>query len=145
MSLDRKQIGKLLRLSVQYVVIDKAVYDPEFPNDLRVSKLLKHDDIDFISHIPDYHIYPDYAIGKIVNQGIRLLIRLLYPDLKDIPAGMIEHIKLRGQLYPNDEMNVLIKEWQARSKIAKFEIAVENQRGVLVYESTVYGTLIERK
>ncbi len=145
MNLNKKQIGKLLKLSVDYVVIDRAVYDPDFPNDLKVLKLLAKDDVDFKSHISDYHIYPDYAIGKVVNQGIRLLISLLYPDLKDIPAGMIEHIKLRGQLYPNDEMSVMIKEWQVRSKIAKFEIAVENQKGVLVYESTVYGTLIERK
>ncbi len=82
---------------------------------------------------------------KILNQGIRLLVRLLYPDLKDIPVGMIEHTKLRGQLYPDDEMNVLIKKWQDRSKTAKFEIAIENQKGVLVYESTVYGTIIKKK
>ncbi len=145
MNLNRKQIGKLLKLSENYVVIDKAVYDPQYPNDLRVVKLLAKDDIDFISHISGYHIYPDYAIAKIVNQGIRLLVCLLYPDLKDIPVGMIEHIKLRGQLYPNDEMNILIKKWQDRSKIAKFEIGIENQRGFLVYESTVYGTPIERK
>jgi 3-hydroxymyristoyl/3-hydroxydecanoyl-(acyl carrier protein) dehydratase len=145
MNLNRKQIGKLLKLSEDYVVIDKAVYDPQYPNDLRVVKLLAKDDIDFISHISGYHIYPDYAIAKIVNQGIRLLVCLLYPDLKDIPVGMIEHIKLRGQLYPNDEMNILIKKWQDRSKIAKFEIGIENQRGFLVYESTVYGTPIERK
>jgi len=145
MNLNRKQIGKLLKLSEDYVVIDKAVYDPQYPNDLRVVKLLAKDDIDFISHISGYHIYPDYAIAKIVNEGIRRLVCLLYPDLKDIPVGMIEHIKLRGQLYPNDEMNILIKKWQDRSKIAKFEIGIENQRGFLVYESTVYGTPIERK
>ncbi|HBL24509.1 MAG TPA: hypothetical protein DDZ40_10400 [Deltaproteobacteria bacterium] len=145
MNLNRKQIGKLLELSESYVVIDKAVYDPQYPNDLRVVKLLAKDDIDFISHISGYHIYPDYAIAKIVNQGIRLLVCLLYPDLKDIPVGMIEHIKLRGQLYPGDEMNALIKKWQDRSRIAKFEIGIENQRGFLVYESTVYGTPIERK
>jgi hypothetical protein len=57
---------------------------------------------------------------------------------------MIEHIKLRGLLYPNDQMNVFIKKWQDRSKIAKFEIGIENQRGILVYESTVYGTLIKK-
>lgn len=145
MNLNRKQIGKLLELSENYVVIDKAVYDPQYPNDVRVVKLLAKDDIDFISHISGYHIYPDYAIAKIVNQGIRLLVCLLYPDLKDIPVGMIEHIKLRGQLYPNDEMNILIKKWQDRSRIAKFEIGIENQRGILVYESTIYGTPIERK
>lgn len=145
MNLNRKQIGKLLELSENYVVIDKAVYDPQYPNDLRAVKFLAKDDIDFVSHIPAYHIYPDYAIAKIVNQGIRLLVCLLYPDLKDIPVGMIEHIKLRGQLYPNDEMNILIKKWQDRSRIAKFEIGIENQRGFLVYESTVYGTPIEKK
>lgn len=145
MNLNRKQIGKLLELSENYVVIDKAAYDPQYPNDLRAVKLLAKDDIDFISHISGYHIYPDYAIAKIVNQGIRLLVCLLYPDLKDIPVGMIEHIKLRGQLYPNDEMNILIKKWQDRSRIAKFEIGIENQKGFLVYESTVYGTPIERR
>lgn len=145
MNLDRKQIGKLLKLPEDYVVIDKAVYDPDYPNDLRISKLLAKDDIDFTSHISDYHVYPDYAIGKIVNQGVRLLVYLLYPDLKNIPVGMIEHIKLREPLYPNDEMNILIKRWQDRSKIAKFEIGIENQKEILTYESTVYGTLIERK
>ncbi len=145
MNLNREQIGKLLKLSGDHIVIDKAAYDPDYPNDLKLFKLLARDDIDFSSHIPNYHVYPDYAIGKIINQGIRLLVCLQYPNLKDIPVGMIEHIKLRGQLYPNDEMNVLIKKWQARSRIVKFEIAVENQRGVLVYESTVYGTRIEKK
>lgn len=145
MELSRKQIGKLLKLSADHIVIDRAVYDPDYPNDLRMKKLLAKDDIDFASHISDYDIYPDYAIGKVLNQGIRLLVRLLYPNLKDIPVGMIERIKLRGQLFPNDEMNILIKKWQERSRIAKFEIAIENQKGVLVYESTVYGTLIKRK
>ncbi len=134
----------MLKLAEEYVVIDRAVYDPGYPNDLRLKKLLADDDIDFESHIADYHIYPNYAVGKIVNQGIRLLVCLQYPDLRDIPVGMIERIKLRSQLYPKDEMNMLIKKWQERSKVAKFEVAVENQRGVLVYESTVYGTLIKR-
>jgi 3-hydroxymyristoyl/3-hydroxydecanoyl-(acyl carrier protein) dehydratase len=144
MDLTRKQIGELLKLAEEYVVIDKATYDPDHPNDLKVAKLLAEDDTDFTSHIPDYLVYPDYAIAKIVNQGIRLLISLLYPNLKDIPVGMIEHIKLRGVLYPNDQMNVVIKKWQERSKIAKFEIGIENQKGVLVYESTIHGTLVKR-
>ena len=145
MNLNGKEIAQLLKLSEQYIVIDKAIYDPDYPNDLKVFKFLAKDDIDFKSHISDYFVYPDYAIGKILNQGIRLLVRLLYPDLKDIPAAMIEHIKLRGQLYPNDQMNVLIKKWQDRSKIAKFEIVIENQKGMIVYESTIYGTLIKKR
>ena len=144
MNLTRKEIGKLLKLAEKYIVIDEAIYNPGYPNDLKVSKFLAKDDSDFKSHITDYLVYPDYAIGKIVNQGIRLLVCLLYPNLKDIPVGMIEHIKLRGLLYPNDQMSVVIKKWQDRSKIAKFEIGIENQKGLLVYESTVYGTLIKR-
>jgi hypothetical protein len=145
MNLTRKQIGGLLKIPEKYIVIDKAMYDPDYPNDLKVFKLLDKDDIDFRSHIPDYLVYPDYAVGKIVNQGIRLLVCLLYPDLNDIPAGMIEHIKLRRLLYPNDEIRVFIKKWQDRSRIAKFEIGIENQKGILVYESTVYGTLIKKQ
>ena len=144
MNFNRKQIGELLKLPEEYIVIDKAMYEPDYPNDLKVLKFLSKDDIDFKSHISDYLVYPDYAIGKILNQGIRLLVCLLYPNLNDIPVGMIEHIKLRGLLYPNDQMNVFIKKWQDRSKIAKFEIGIENQRGILVYESTVYGTLIKK-
>jgi 3-hydroxymyristoyl/3-hydroxydecanoyl-(acyl carrier protein) dehydratase len=144
MNLNRKEIGLLLKLTEEYVVIDRAIYDPDYPNDLRVLKFLAKDDIDFKSHISDYPVYPDYAIGKILNQGIRLLVRLLYPDLKDIPAAMIEHIKLRGQLYPNDQISVLIKKWQNRTRIAKFEIGIENQSGMIAYESTIYGTLIKK-
>jgi 3-hydroxymyristoyl/3-hydroxydecanoyl-(acyl carrier protein) dehydratase len=143
--LDRKQIGKLLGLSEGYIVIDKAIYDPDYPNDIKAFKLLAKDDIDFKSHIPDYAVYPDYAIEKILNQGIRLLVRLLYPDLKGIPAAMIEHIKLRGQLYPSDQITVLIKKWQNRNMIAKFEIGIVNQKKTIVYESTIYGTLIKKK
>jgi 3-hydroxymyristoyl/3-hydroxydecanoyl-(acyl carrier protein) dehydratase len=145
MNLNRKEIGLLLKLTEEYVVIDRAIYDPDYPNDLRVLKFLAKDDIDFKSHISDYPVYPDYAIGKILNQGIRLLVRLLYPDLKDIPAAMIEHIKLRGQLYPNDQISVLIKKWQNRTRIAKFEIGIENQSGMIAYESTIYGTLIKKQ
>jgi 3-hydroxymyristoyl/3-hydroxydecanoyl-(acyl carrier protein) dehydratase len=145
MNLNGKEIGRLLKLGEQYIVIDKAIYDPDYPNDLKAFKLLAKDDIDFKSHISDYFVYPDYAIGKILNQGIRLLVCLLYPDFKDIPAAMIEHIKLRGQLYPNDQMNILIKKWQDRSKIAKFEIVIENQKGMIVYEATIYGTLIKKQ
>lgn len=144
MNLNRKRIGELLKLPEEYIVIDEAIYEPDYPNDLKVLKFLTKDDIDFKSHISDYLVYPDYAIGKILNQGIRLLVCLLYPNLNDIPVGMIEHIKLRGLLYPNDQMNVFIKKWQDRSKIAKFEIGIENQRGIMVYESTVYGTLIKK-
>jgi len=144
MNLARKSIGELLKLPEEYIVIDEAIYEPDYPNDLKVLKFLAKDDIDFKSHISDYLVYPDYAIGKILNQGIRLLVCLLYPNLNDIPVGMIEHIKLRGLLYPNDQMNVFIKKWQDRSKIAKFEIGIENQRGIMVYESTVYGTLIKK-
>jgi 3-hydroxymyristoyl/3-hydroxydecanoyl-(acyl carrier protein) dehydratase len=144
MDLTRKQIGKLIKLAEKYVVIDKAMYDPEYPTDLKVLKFLAPDHIDFTGHISDYLVYPDYAIAKIVNQGIRLLVCLLYPNLKDIPVGMIEHTKLRGLLYPNDQITVVIKKWQERSKIAKFEIGIENQKGIVVYESTIYGTLIKR-
>lgn len=142
--LSRDQIADILNLPGEYVVIDEAVYDPEHPNEVKIMKSLSGDDIDFVSHIPDYLVYPDYAIGKVLNQGIRLLIRLLYPDLKDIPVGMIERTKLREVLRPNDRMNVLVKKWQTRNKIARFEIGIENQKGKVVYESTVYGTLLKR-
>ena len=142
MNLSKAQIGKLLKLPKDYVIIDNALYDPAFPDDLKMTKFLDPDDIDFPSHIPDYHIYPDYAVSKIVNQGIRLLVNLSYPGLEGIPVGMIEHTKLRGQLFPKDTINIFIKKWQERSKVAKFEIAIENQRGILVYESTIYGTVI---
>ena len=145
MDLTRKQIGEVLRLAEDYIVIDRATYDPRYPNDLKVFKSLAKHDRDFTSHIADYLVYPDYALAKIVNQGIRLLICLLYPSLKGIPVGMIEHIKLRGLLYPDDQMNIVIKKWQDRSKIAKFEVAIENQKGMLVYESTIYGTLVKRQ
>jgi hypothetical protein len=144
MELTKKQIGQLLKLPEKYVVVDKAIYDPNYPNDLKLFKFLAEDHIDFESHISDYLVYPDYAIAKIRNQGIRLLIALLYPNLKGIPVGMIEHAKLRGLLYPNDQMNIVIKKWQDRSRVARFEIGIENQDGTLVYESTVYGTLIKR-
>ncbi|MEN6615569.1 MAG: hypothetical protein ABFD12_03350 [Syntrophorhabdus sp.] len=143
MHLTRSQIGKLLKLPKEYVSIDKALYDPEFPDDLKITKFLDPADIDFASHIPDYHVYPDYAVSKIINQGIRLLIHLTYPGLTGIPVGMIEHTKLRGQLFPHDTINIFIKKWQERSKVAKFEIAIENQKGTLVYESTIYGTVID--
>jgi 3-hydroxymyristoyl/3-hydroxydecanoyl-(acyl carrier protein) dehydratase len=142
--LGREQIADQLRLPGEYVVIDEAVYDPEHPNEVKIVKFLAKDDIDFVSHIPDYFVYPDYAIGKILNQGIRLLIRLLYPDVEDIPVGMIERAKLRGVLRPNDRMNILVKKWQIRNKIARFEIGIENQKGIVVYESTIYGTLLKR-
>ena len=145
MDLDKKQIRELLKLPDEYIVIDRAVYDPGYPDDLKVLKFLTKDDIDFKSHISDYPVYPDYAIAKILNQGIRLLVRLLYPDLEGIPAAMIEHTKLRGQLYPNDQISVLIKKWQERTRIAKFEIGIENQKGMIVYESTIYGTLIKKQ
>lgn len=146
MDLNRKEIGDILRLPEKYVTIDKAHYDPNFSNDLKIVKLLSEDDADFITHIPEHFVYPDYAIAKIVNQGIRLLVYLLYPNLSEIPVGIIEHIKLRGQLYPKDQMFIFIKKWQDRSKrIARFEVAIENQKQKLVYESTVYGTIIPKK
>ncbi len=144
MDLTRKQIGELLKISEENVVIDRAAYDSSYPTDLKASKYLSPDDADFSSHLPDYHVYPDYAIAKIVNQGIRLLVCLLYPNLKGIPVGMIERTKLRGLLYPDDEINMIVKKWQDKGKIAKFEIGIENQKGSLVYESTVFGTLIRR-
>ena len=145
MNLDRKHIAEMLALAEEYIVIDSAVYDPEYPNDIKIVKLLTKDDIEFRSHIPDYFVYPDYAIEKILNQGIRLLVRILYPDLKDIPVAMIKHIKLRSALYPDDQMNVFIKKWYQRNKIARFEIGIENQRGTIVYESTVYGSVIKKE
>ncbi len=144
MDLTRKRIGELLKLAEEHVVIDRASYDPDHPDDLKVSKFLSPADKDFAGHISDYLVYPDYAIAKIVNQGIRLLIGLLYPNLRGIPVGMIERIKLRSLLYPNDQINVVIKKWQDRGKIARFEIGIENQKGIVVYESTIYGTAIKR-
>ena len=144
MELDRERIGAILELPPKYIVIDNAIYEPEYPNDLKLLKSLAKNDIEFKSHIPDYPVYPDYAIGKIINQGIRLLVCLVYPDLGGIPVGMIERIKLRGLLYPDDRMTVLIKKWQVRSKIARFEVGIENQKGIMVYESTIYGTFVPR-
>jgi len=144
MDLTKKQIGDMLKLDEEYIVIDRAAYDPAYPADLKVFKFLAPDDSDFAGHIRDHLVYPDYAIAKIVNQGIRLLISLLYPGLRGIPVGMIERTKLRGLLYPNDQIHVVIKKWQDKGRIARFEIGIENQHGVLVYESTVYGTLIRK-
>jgi hypothetical protein len=79
MKLNGKQIGELLKLPEKYIIIDSAIYDPDYPNDLKALKFLAKDDIDFTSHISDYLVYPDYAIGKILNQGIRLLVSMIFP------------------------------------------------------------------
>lgn len=39
MDLNRKQIGRLLKLPEEHVVIDRAVYDPVYTNDLKIHKL----------------------------------------------------------------------------------------------------------
>ena len=140
--LDRKRIADRLRLPEQHIILDEAIYDPIYPDDIELLKHLTMNDHEFAAHIVGYPIYPDYAITKIINQGIRLLISLLYPDSSGIPVGMVERTRLRSQLYPDDQIVVLIKKWQERSKIAKFEIGIENQHGKLVCESTVIGTLI---
>jgi len=145
MKLTRKEIGKLLKLPERHITIDEALYDPDFPDEIELFKVLNENDPDFSSHIPDYPIYPDYAVYKLVNQGIRLLIAILYPDLSGVPVGMIEHTKLRAKLYPADTIHAIIKKWQERSRVAKFEIAIENQNETLVYESTLYGTMIDKK
>jgi len=145
MNIPRTKIGKLLGLPARHIVIDEADYSSEFPDEIELFKTLDEKDPDFSSHIPGHPIYPDYAVYKLINQGIRLMIAVLYPDLKGIPVGMIEHTKFRGRLYPGDTIHAVIKKWQERSMIAKFEVAIENQKGKLTYESTIYGTVIEEK
>lgn len=145
MKISRKKIGKLLGLPERHVIIDEALYTEAYPDEIELFKTLKEKDPDFSGHIPGHLIYPDYAVFKLVNQGIRLLIAIRYPDIAGIPVGMIEHTKFRGRLYPGDMIHAVIKQWQERSKIAKFEIAIENQKGKLAYESTLYGTMIEKE
>jgi 3-hydroxymyristoyl/3-hydroxydecanoyl-(acyl carrier protein) dehydratase len=145
MKIPRNEIGKLLGLPVRHIIIDEADYSPDFPDEIELFKTLDEKDPDFSGHIPGHPIYPDYAVYKLINQGIRLMLAVLYPDLKGIPVGMIEHTKFRGRLYPGDTIHAVIKKWQERSTIAKFEVAIENQNGKLTYESTIYGTLIEDK
>ncbi len=141
--ISRKEIGQYLGLPEQHIIIDEAYFDPAFSDEIKLTKKLDEKDPDFASHIPDHPIYPDYAVYKLINQGIRLMIAILYPDLKGIPVGMIERTKFRGRLYPGDTINALIKKWQERSMIAKFEIAIQNQKGKIAYESTIYGTLVQ--
>jgi 3-hydroxymyristoyl/3-hydroxydecanoyl-(acyl carrier protein) dehydratase len=141
--ISRKKIGKMLGLPERHIIIDEAHYNQAFPDEIKLLKTLDEKDPDFSSHIPGHPIYPDYAVYKLINQGIRLMIALLYPDHKGIPVGMIERTKFRGRLYPGDTIHAVIKKWQERSMVAKFEIAIENQKGKLTYESTIYGTLVE--
>ena len=143
MNIPRKRIAELLVLQERHIIIDKADYDPAFPDEIELFKALDEKDPDFSSHIAGHAVYPDYAVYKLINQGIRLMIAILYPDLKGIPVGMIEHTKFRGRLYPGDTIHAVIKKWQERSMIAKFEVAIEDQRGKLAYESTIYGTVVE--
>jgi len=143
MKIPRQKIGKLLGLPEENIIIDEAHYSPAFPDEIKLFKTLDEKDPDFLGHIPGHLIYPDYAVYKLINQGIRLLLTILYPDLKGVPVGMIEHTKFRGRLHPGDTIHAVIKKWQERSMVAKFEIAIENQKGKLTYESTLYGTLID--
>lgn len=143
MKISRKKISRLLGLPERHIIIDEAFYSQAFPDEIKLFKTLKETDPDFTGHIPGHLIYPDYAVFKLVNQGIRLLVKVLYPDLQGVPVGMIEHTKFRGRLYPGDTIHAVIKQWQERSRIAKFEIAIENQKGRLTYESTLYGTVID--
>lgn len=143
MNIPRERIAELLGLQEQHIIIDEANYDLAFPDEIELFKALDEKDPDFASHIPGHPIYPDYAVYKLINQGIRLMIAILYPDLTGIPVGMIEHTKFRGRLYPGDTIHAVIKKWQERSMIAKFEVAIEDQRGKLAYESTIYGTVVE--
>ncbi len=97
MKLTRKEIGKLLKLPDRHITIDEALYDPDFPDEIELFKVLDENDPDFSSHIPDYPIYPDYAVYKLVNQGIRLLIAILYPDLNGCPCGHDRTYKTEGE------------------------------------------------
>ncbi|OPY69414.1 MAG: hypothetical protein A4E57_01216 [Syntrophorhabdaceae bacterium PtaU1.Bin034] len=143
METDRKAIAKLLDMPEKEVGIDRYLYTPAFPNEVKAWKFIgKHDPA--LRRYQNRLYYPPTALIGLLDLVTELLFRLKFNGLGVVPALVANDARFRKPVMSETELLIQVKLLRNyKGRIGIFSGVIADQRGDIVAENICRGTIIK--
>lgn len=143
METDRKAIAALLGLPEEKVDLDRFLYEPAYPDEIKAWRLIGKSHPQLRRYQGRLY-YPPSALVNLLDQTMELLFRNKF-DRKDvIPALLTNDARFRKPVMPDNELLVQVKLIRNyKQKIGIFAGVVVDQQGDIVAENISKGTIVE--
>ncbi len=143
METDRKAIAALLGLPEEKVDLDRFLYEPAYPDEIKAWRVIGKSHPQLRRYQGRLY-YPPSALVNLLDQTMELLFRNRF-DRKDvIPALLTNDARFLKPVMPDNELLVQVKLIRNyKQKIGIFAGVVVDQQGDIVAENISKGTIVE--
>jgi len=142
MEADRKIIAGLLDIPKEDVKVDRYLYLEEYPDEIKVWKLIKNNDPD-LRQYEGKSYYPVTALFVLIDIATELLVKKRFPDLRGLPALVATDTRFKKPVMPETELLIQVKLLRNyKGRIGLFSAVVADKEGHIIAENISKGTVL---
>jgi 3-hydroxymyristoyl/3-hydroxydecanoyl-(acyl carrier protein) dehydratase len=140
MKTDREAIAELLDIPEENVKVDRYLYAEEFPNEIKVWKIISRDDPDLRRYEGESY-YPVTSLFMLIDIATELLVKKRFPNIVGLPALVATDTRFRKPVRPETELLIQVKLLRNyKGKIGIFSGVIADREGDIVAENISKGT-----
>jgi hypothetical protein len=140
MNIDKKALSKLLSIPEETLRLDRCIYDPEFPDEIKAWKWIDKSNRELLHHDGKLY-YPASELMVLINLATEALVRNKYPGLKGLPVLLTCDMRFKKLVKPDNELLIQVKLLKTyKGRIGVFSGVIADSEGEIVAENIAKGT-----
>jgi 3-hydroxymyristoyl/3-hydroxydecanoyl-(acyl carrier protein) dehydratase len=142
MNCDRKGIAELLDMSERQVTLDRYLYTPDYPDEIKAWKYITKNDRDLRVY-QNRSYYPASALMVLIDLATEILVKKRFTMLGGLPGLVANDTRFRKPVTAENELLVQVKLLRNyKGRIGIFSGVVADRDGDIVAENISKGTII---
>jgi hypothetical protein len=140
MEIDKSAISELLNIPEETLRLDKCLYDPRYPDEVKAWKWIDKKNRELLSHEGKLY-YPASELMVLINLATEVLVRMKYPGMKGLLVILTCDMRFKKLVTPDNELLIQVKLLKTyKDKIGVFSGVIADSDGDIVAENIAKGT-----
>ncbi len=140
---NKKVIARLLDMAVEQVKLDRFLYTPDYPNEIKAWKHIARDNEE-LRRWEHRLFYPATGLMALISLTTELLVRSRFKTLVGLPGLVAYDTRFRKPVMPENDLLIQVKLLRNyKGRIGIFSGVIADQDGDIVAENISKGTIIK--
>jgi len=142
MDAGRKAIAELLGIPQGQVKLDRYLYTPEYPDEIKAWRFIGANDPQLRQYQGKLY-YPASEMMVLIDLTTELLVKTRFPSLGGLPGLVANDTRFRKPVVPETELLIQVKLLRNyKGRIGIFSGVIADGKGDIVAENISKGTII---
>jgi hypothetical protein len=142
MKIEKKALSELLNIPEETLRLDKCLYDPQFPDEIKAWKWIDKTNRELLSHEGKLY-YPASELMVLINLATEALVRMKFPRVKGLPVLLTCDMRFKKLVKPDNELLIQVKLLKTyKGRIGVFTGVIADSEEDIVAENIAKGTIM---